>query len=130
MGVRFPSVATILAAGSLAGNGAESAIWTTPPLTQPLPSAQVIIIWEFLGNVGNGTTNIAAKIRRGSGITGPVVNSGNAFVVTPNTISKLNGCYVDNPGDTAGLQYTLTFTGTATTGVGSTVEGCMIAFCL
>jgi hypothetical protein len=130
MGFRNPSASTILAAGSLAGNGAESAIWTTPPINIPLANTQLIIIWEFLGNVGNGTTNIAARIRRGAGITGAVVNSGNSFVVSPNTISKLNGCYVDVPGDIAGLQYTLTFTGTATTGVGTTTEGCMIVFCL
>jgi hypothetical protein len=130
MGVRWPSVGTTASVGALASNGAESLIMTTPPLNLTLDFAQVLLLWWFTGNSGNSTTALNPKIRRGAALTSALVNVGNAIAVTAASQVSLSGCYIDTPGAVAAQQYSLTLTGTATTGVGTFLDGCMIALSL
>lgn len=130
MGVRYPSVSVITNVGVLASNGAETIIMTTPPLTIPLDAAQVFLYWYFLGNDGNGTTSLNVRIRRGAALTSPLINTGNIFNTVSNTVVALSGCYADTPGAVAGQQYSFTLQGGATIGVGSFLEGCLMAFAL
>jgi len=129
MGVRFPSVFTTTSLGVLAANGAETIIATTPPLTLPLDFASVFLHWWFAGSSGNGTTGLSVAIRRGVTLAGTLITAAAAVLVTANNIVNVAGCFVDTPGAVAGQQYTLTLTGTATTGVGTTLDVCLFAYC-
>lgn len=132
MGVRYPSVFTNAALAVVPANGAETVILTTPPLTLPLDGAAVFLGWFYTPTTGLGTTAAGVRIRRGTLVTSPLINGGNAYPATANSGLLLAGWFVDTPGSVAGVQYSLTVTGTGTTGVWSNAgaDAILLAFAL
>lgn len=129
-GVRLAAAASSVVLASPPASTAETAIVTTPTLSPPLDNAAVLIQWYWQGVWGTGTTAVNVNLRRGSGTAGTLINNGGGITVTAGNQFIISGCYVDTPGAVAGMQYTLTLTGQGTTGAGSSVEGCMMAFVL
>jgi hypothetical protein len=131
MGVRFPSVQTNTFIGPFPANATETVVLTTPPLTLPLDSAVVLILWDFSALAGTSVTSFVLRIRRGATTAGTLVTT--AQHVTPavaGTISGLGGCYFDTPGAVAGQQYSLTCVQTAATGASTFNDAALLAFAL
>jgi hypothetical protein len=80
--------------------------------------------------VGAGTTGLSAIIRRGTTTAGALVTTGSSVLVTAASVASLSGCAPDTPGAAAGQQYSLTLTGTGTTGAGTTNDVVLMAFSL
>lgn len=70
---------------------------------------------------GTGTTGVTVRIRRGSGITGTVVQSSGvlAIVGAVGAVSDYGVQGTDTPGDVVGQQYTITIQQAAATANGS-----------
>lgn len=66
--------------------------------------------------VGTGTTQLTCRIRRGNGITGTIVGTGEAQTVTAGSTVQTGCEATDTPGLEAGQQYSLTVQQTAATG--------------
>ncbi len=130
MGVRLPSVASTTILASVPATGAETVIATSPPINISLDFAQVLIWWYVNTGSGATTTAITARIRRGTTLAGALVNIASAVLVTAAAGSELTGCYPDTPGAVAEQQYSLTLSGTGTTGAMTTSDVAIIVFML
>ena len=131
MGVRFPSVASSIFIAAPPASGAETVAVTTPPLTLPLDFAQVLLWWYVELVVGAGTTNCTQKLRRGASTASLLIITGAALTVTAGNTVGFTGLFVDNPGAVAGVQYSIAFLGTGTTGAWAQGSfSTMIAFAL
>ena len=130
MGVRFPSVASTTILASVPASGAETVICTTPPLTLPIDNAQVILLFSFECLVGTGTATETWRIRRGTTVAGAQVNVAGTFTIVGNNRWAMGAMYVDTPGAVDKQQYSLSLSGTATTGAWTTEDVCLMAFCL
>jgi hypothetical protein len=131
MGVRFPSVATTTFIGPLPASAAETLVFTTPPINEPVDNAQVLILWSAVITPGTSTTSLVFRVRRGTLVTSPLVNAaGWGFTTVAANLLFCSGWYPDNPGVVAGQQYSLTVVQTADTVAGAFVDGSMIAMVL
>lgn len=131
MGVRYPSVFSNTLANALPASNAETVVCVTPPLTLPIDSAAVFLFAYISGVAGTATTQWVARLRRGTGLTGTVVQAvvpAEAVVAGNNVI--LTVLYFDTPGAVAGQQYALTISQTSATGAASGVDVAMLAFAL
>jgi hypothetical protein len=131
MGVRLPSAATNTFIGPLPASAAETIVCTTPPLSLPLDSAQVFLLWFWSAIVGASSTFSQFNIRRGTSLTSPIVNAG--IVAIANTAANgifASGTYFDLPGAAADIQYTLTVQQGAATAAGTFRDCALIAYCL
>lgn len=129
MGVRFPSVQsnTIV---NVNFASSENVICTTPPLNIPLDFATVLLFWYLTMTSGTGTTNITPLIRRGTGITGTIINGNTNDNTTAGNTTRRSGVYFDTPGAVAGQQYSLTMTQIGASANGTILDVCLIAFAL
>ena|SRR6267378_1564303 len=131
MGVRLPTVASTTMLAAAIVTTAETAVVTTPPLNISLDFAQVLLWFAvYIGQCGTASTNIIAKIRRGSGIGGTQVNVNMATLASPGNSGFISGVYVDTPGAVAGQQYTVSITMQAATTNSSIVDVCLLAAAL
>jgi len=107
MGYRNATVQTNAALGNIS-LAAETAIATTGPLNLINDSSVVLIQWYFICTIGTAGVSVTVRVRRGSGLTGGVVNTTPTActVVAANTYT-FSGCYFDTPFSAADLQYTL-----------------------
>jgi hypothetical protein len=131
MGVRFPSVAVTGVGNALPASSAETVVYTTPPINEPIDNAQVMLFWSYTLLAGTGTTAVTFKLRRGLLVTSPLIhvnNFSNPLAAAANGIFA--GCYADNPGIVAGVQYSLTIVQTGATANGVNADGCLIAMVL
>src|SRR5260370_39032327 len=130
MGVRFPSVSSNTIIGSPAA-AAETIIATSPALTIPLDFAQVLLFWFILLTIGTAGNAVTLRLRRGTGVTGAVVNiGGGATTAVATNVVALSGSYADTPGAVAAQQYTLTAQIAAATAVSTVTDVSLIAFSL
>lgn len=131
MGVRFPSVSQTGIGGAPPASNAEFIVYTTPPLTLPLDSALVFLLWHYTCTAGTGTANLQFRIRRGPLLTSPQVNlTPNGIPLAAGVNGMFAGSYVDSPGASGPLQYSLTCAqNTATAGAINT-DGALLAFAL
>jgi len=113
-----------------APGAAEAVIATTPPLNISLDFSQIIVIWYFVLFTGATTTSLIVLLRRGTTITGTLVNVSLGDGVAAGVNLRRSGVYVDTPGAVAGQQYSLTLTQTGATGNGALNDVCLIAFSL
>ena len=132
MGVRFPSVSSSTFVGPLPANATETVICTTPPLTLPLDFAMVMLFWEWSMTSGTATTSIIMRLRRGTTVSGTLVNTNNYTISTPTAGNAylLTGCFFDTPGAVGPIQYSLTTQQNAATGAGTNLEVALMAFAL
>jgi len=131
MGVHFPSVASTAVANALPATATETAICTTPPLNLSLDNAQVILLWMAAITAGTSTTALVMRIRRGTGITGTLLNVGAwTFTTVAGNLAQISGNYIDTPGIVGGQQYSLTCSQTAASGAGTLNDVCLVAFVL
>ncbi len=130
MGVRFPTVASTTIIASVPASGAETVVVTTPPLNIPLDFAQIIILWCVEVLIGTGTTVELQRLHRGTTTAGAQVNVAGSYTVGGGNRWTFTGCYVDTPGAVAGQQYSLSLSGTGTTGAWTTEDVSLIAFAL
>lgn len=112
MGVRNASVFTNTIIGSPA-LAAETIIATTGPLGLFTDNAQVLLFAFIELTIGTSGTGLTLNLRRGSLVTSPLVNVGQATTVVAGNKIRSGLVYADFPGVAAGLQYTLTATITA-----------------
>lgn len=112
--------ATSTAATSLVTT-AETVLATSPPLSAD-GQAQSVIIDAVAGfTVGTGTTSVTVRVRRGTGITGTVVNSIAGVNVAAGNSVAIPIQAVDSPGEVADQQYVVTVQQAAATGNGTNV---------
>lgn len=131
MGVRFPSVQSNVLANPSVGINTETVVCATPPLTLPLDSAVVLLFWYVVHTVGATAASSQYRLRRGPTTGGALVNPALApDAVTAGTQVTRSGFYFDNPGAAAGQQYCICCLDVGSTGVGTIVDGCILAFCL
>jgi hypothetical protein len=130
MGVRLSSVSSNTLLTATLTQNTETAALTTPPLSLPLDNAQVFLFWYLTGSAGASTSGMKASVRRGSGLTGTIINAGVFLLVGAAGNFLVSGTYIDTPGVVAGQQYTLTATQSGATGAGSFLDGCFTAFVL
>ncbi|SRR6266446_3389256 len=130
MGVRFPGGGTTANLGNYPASGAETIIFTTPPVSISIDFAPVFILWYYSLAVGAGTTSILVRIRRGAALTSLLINNAGVQAVTAATNTITAGLWVDTPGAVAAVQYSLSVSGTGTTGAAAFIDGGMLAFSL
>lgn len=129
MGVRFPSVASNVIIASPAA-AAETIIATTGPINEPVDNAQVLIFFYLLILIGTAGTAVGVNLRRGATLGGTLVNLSFGISTSAGSTEVLAGCYPDNPGIVAGLQYTMTATVTAATGASTVRDLALVAMVL
>ncbi len=131
MGVRLPSVASTTFVGPLPASAAETVILVTPPISEPIDNAQVILEWQASITAGTACTSLVFRIRRGTLATGTFIGANAwSFTTVAANLTTVGGLYVDSPGSVAGQQYALTVVQTAATGAGTFSDGCLLAMCL
>jgi len=130
MGVRLASAFSSTMIANVPASGAETVILTTPTIGLTLDNAAVLIVWYLNQGIGTGTTTASARLRRGTIVSGTLINLGPFLSVTAGANANFNGCYFDTPGIVGQVQYSLTLQGTGTTGAFSNGDGCIIAFVL
>lgn len=108
MGVRQPSSGASNNVGATIGFNTEFAILTLPPLSGPISEAVIQLSWYVVVGQGSaGATGVIVRLRRGSGLTGTIINNPQTIPGGPATSVLCSGCWVDSPGVVASLQYTL-----------------------
>jgi hypothetical protein len=131
MGVRFPSVASNVFVGPFPASAAETTVLVTPPLSEPIDNAQVLLWWMASITPGTSTTSLVFRIRRGLALAGASIGLGTwSFTTVAGNLTTVSGCYQDFPGIAAGQQYQLTVVQTADTVAGVWVDGCITAMIL
>lgn len=130
MGVHLPSAASATLTTTVLNQNTETAFVTTPPLNLPFDNAQVILLWFCKISVGGSTTSMRINVRRGTDITGTVVNVQIATTVATANIREFSGVYIDTPGAVAGQQYTLTALQNGAAGNGVFQDGALVAIVL
>lgn len=133
MGVRLPSVATApQQSGVSLVTTSETVIATLPPLNISLDFAQILLFWSFAYLAGTAATQLFINIRRGTGLTGTIINLSNNW--DPTVVAASNymfaGNYGDVPGAIAGQQYVLTAKQVSATGNGSVTDPVFMAVML
>lgn len=129
MAVHASSVSSTTILSNAIG-AAETVICICPPLNLPLDGAAVMLWWfiEFL--VGTGGVNSTIRLRRGSVVSSPLINVGNAANASAGTTVRFSGVYTDLPGIVAGQQYSLTLqVGSAST-ASAVNDVCLVALAL
>lgn len=132
MGVRNPTAYSTQVLSTNIGNANESVMLVTPGISVPLDSAAILILWfVYVAGGGATITNVTMRLRRGSTISGLLVNvtswidatyTGGAMVRT--------GQYVDNAPAFANAQYCVTMQFTGNTGAQLTQDGFIAAIVL
>jgi hypothetical protein len=130
MGVRFSTAYSNSGLGAPGAAGSEIVCITTPPLTQILDGAQVLIFWYLLTTVGLGTTLANVRLRRGTTTAGQLISSNFTTNVTAAFNTVFSGVYADSPGPVAGQQYSMTLAGAGTTGAWTPLDFSMLAIIL
>ena len=125
MGVDLPSVSTTTLLTSVLGQNVETAAIQSPPINLPLDNAQILIFWYLIVTTGGSTTQLGTRLRRGTGLTGTVVNIIDNTQVTAGNNIRLAGCYSDTPGIVAGQVYTLSVQSVGAAAAGAFIDGCM-----
>jgi hypothetical protein len=130
MGVRFPTAAQGGAPFfNIPASGAETVIITSPALTPPIDSAQILIFSSITMTVGTGGTNMVFRMRRGA--TGSGANfTTMQQVVTAGTQMTFTMFYVDTPGVVTGQQYSITASLTGATGGSTTNDASILLLAL
>ena len=131
MGARFPSAFTTNALTNVPASGAETVILTTSPLTLPFDGTIVFLVWYCSQTIGTGTTAGTVRIRRGTAASAPAVTPvAVPLTVVAGNLFAFSGVNVDViPGPTQ-PQYSLTLTGTGTTGAWTNQDQALLAFAL
>jgi len=113
--------ATCPAAGVTLTTTTETALVTTPGIATL--GARTISI-QSVAQITSGTaaTAITLRVRRGSGTGGTSVGTPAALTVTAGNTAVLAYGFDDTPGESAGLQYTVTAQQTAATANGTAVS--------
>lgn len=131
MGVRLPSVFSNAFVGPLPASVAETVILVSPPISEPIDNAQILIFWACSILPGTSVTAHQFRVRRGNGITGALVTASVWTDATTAAISTTSaGVYFDAPGAVAGQQYSLTVVQGGATGAGTFNDGCILAMVL
>lgn len=131
MGVRFPSVISNTFVGPLPAGAGETVVLTTPPISEPIDGAQVILLWQASITAGASVTSHVFHLRRGTTATDTGVGAGpwtDQIAAAAGRTSS--GFYFDFPGVVAGQQYSLTVIQTAATGAGTWLDGALLAMVL
>src|SRR5260370_476285 len=130
MGVRFPSVQSNTSF-ALPASAVETVIVTTPPLNISLDFGVVYLLWFLAIQAGTGVVQLSLRIRRGTTVAGPVVNTTfSTHTLAAANFANLSGAYFDTPGAVAGQQYSLTCVQTGATAASVIADIAMIAFAL
>jgi hypothetical protein len=131
MGVRFSSVVTTTLVNAVFTGAAETIILTSPPISPSLANGAMLIVWFANVQTGPTGTQLRTLLRRGGALTSTLINPNTLGVpVTANVQQQASGCYVDFPGDVAGVQYSLTLQQVGATGNGAFSDAAMIVFSL
>lgn len=114
MGYRLPSApaAVINNAASLA---AETILTTTGALVPVADSAFILILWYFTLLIGTAGTAVTVRLRRGTTLTGAIINTPTAVTVTAGNTVVFNGFQGDVLQPQGITQYSLTAQVTAAT---------------
>lgn len=107
MGYKLPSaVATVVNnASSLA---AETILTTTGAVIPTADSSLVLILWYFTLLIGTAGTAVTVRIRRGTLITGAVINTPTAVTVVAGNTVVFSGFIGDTTPAQGPVQYSLT----------------------
>ncbi len=130
MGVRFPSVQSIVLVNASVGINTETVVVTTPPLNISLDFSTILLFWYMVHTVGTTATSTNYKIRRGTTIAGALVNVSVNVQQTAGQNVFGSGFYFDTPGAVAGQQYSLTCIDPGSTVVGTITDAALLAFAL
>jgi hypothetical protein len=127
-GVRIGSAFSNTFIGPLPANANETLVFTTGPVGLAVDNAAVLIFWMACITAGTTVTLHNYRLRRGTLVTSPLVNA----TVMGQTVAATNavttsGCYADQPGVAAALQYSLTVAQGGATAAGTFVDGMLIA---
>jgi hypothetical protein len=132
MGVRLPSVFAVTLAGVTINTNVETLALTTPPISPSLAGATVLLQWYARVIPGTNATGTTFLLRRG-GAGGTLLNlvadADNALNAA-NLQGMRGGCYIDQPGDVAGVTYSLTVQCPGATVNGTVRDACLIAMVL
>jgi len=109
---------------------AETVVVTTPPLNLPLDFATVFVFWYVAALTGINTLTQTLRLRRGSLVTGALVNVSQNWTIAASVNSIFPGMYIDTPGAVAGLQYSVTYQGNGATGNATIGDVCLMALVL
>src|SRR5262249_19992357 len=105
----------------------ETVVLTTPAINPPLDNALVLVQWYVIFTLTAGTTAMTLRLRRGSTTADTLVNVATALTVTASTVVQMSGCYIDSPGVTANMVYSVTLQATAAAANTTCNDGCLIA---
>jgi hypothetical protein len=131
MGVRFPSVASNTFVGPLPASAVETVVLTTPPISEPVDNAQILLFWFFVYAAGTGNTSALFHLRRGTTTAGASVGVANwPFPAVAAAVAGYSGWYFDFPGVVSGQQYSLTLVQTGASAAGTFNDGVLIAMVL
>lgn len=123
MALRTPSTSVIWTGNVVATTTAETIFFTSAPVSPPVDSAQLVLIFNALVTLTGSTTAVTWRIRRGILVTSPLVNQGVSIPAAANTNISFNGSYADTPGIVTSQQYVLTFQATAAAANSTLVDG-------
>jgi hypothetical protein len=131
MGVRL-ATATAAVINNAAATSTETILFTTNPLITAQDGALIIVLWFFTLTIGTGGTGVTIRCRRGTVISGVVINPGaNAVTVTAGNTVVLSGMAGDTGGFAfGGAQYSLTAQVTGATANSTFGDAFMLAFSL
>jgi hypothetical protein len=110
MGVRNASNGNNTIQNATANNAAETVIAITPPISQPIDNAGVLIDFFAVVTPGTGNTSATFKLRRGTTTSGTQLNVTAALGCTAAVPLSYSMNYADTPGTVASQQYCLTLT--------------------
>ncbi len=130
MGVRATSVQSTTLVNAAVAINAETVIVTSPPISQPLDNAVVFVFWYMAHTVGLGAGSSAYRLRRGSAVTGTLINVAAAINSIAGQIVLGVGMYFDSPGAVAGVQYSLTCLDSVSTAVGAVQDAALLVMVL
>ncbi len=130
MGVRLPSVQSNTLVNATVAINAETVIVTTPPFSPSLDNSLVLLFWYMIHTVGTTAASTTYRLRRGTSITGALINVAQALTAVAGNIIFDSGWYFDSPGIVAGQQYSLTCIDPASTVAGAVQDAALLAFAL
>jgi hypothetical protein len=130
MGVRFVSNGNNTIVNTTVTTTTETVVATTPATNLTLDYQQVLLFWYFVFTTGAATTALTVRLRRGTTISGTLLNVATSTPVSASSAYYLSGCYTDIPGIVAEQQWSITIQAAGATGNGTVNDACIALIAL
>jgi hypothetical protein len=130
MGVRNSTGATTTVLNASMGSGADTVVFTTPPIGLVQDNAQVMIFYSLIVTLGSTATGFQLRLFRGASATGSAINVTVALTTVATNIVSVSGCYIDTPGVVGQGQYSLIGHPSGGGTASAATDGCLIAMVL